>query len=118
MKNLLILSALLSLAVFAGCQSAAPIAISKDNGNSSAKKIAVTTPTPDPHEEAMAKAPRITLEDAKKAFDAKEAVFIDSRSQSAFDVEHVAGAINIPMLAPEAEYSKIPKGKKIIIYCS
>lgn len=117
MKNLLILSALLS-AVFAGCQSAAPIAISKDNGNSSAKKIAVTTPTPDPHEEAMANAPRITLEDAKKAFDAKEAVFIDSRSQSAFDVEHVAGAINIPMLAPEAEYSKIPKGKKIIIYCS
>jgi len=117
-KNLIILSAILSLAVIAGCQSAAPIAISKDNNNRSTGTIAVTTPTPDPHEEAMANAPRITLEDAKKAFDAKEAVFIDSRSQSAFDVEHVAGAINIPMLAPEAEYSKIPKGKKIIIYCS
>jgi len=106
------------LAVIAGCQSAAPIAISKENTNSSTKKIAITTPTPDPHEEAMANAPRITLEDAKKAFDAKDAVFIDSRSQSAYEVEHIATSISIPMLAPEAEYSKIPKGKKIIIYCS
>lgn len=118
MKNLIILSAILSLAVFAGCQSAAPISISKDNDNSTAKTIAVRTPTPDPHEEAMAKAPRITLEDAKKAFDANEAVFIDSRSQSAYEMEHIATAINIPFGAPEAEFSKIPKGKKIIVYCS
>jgi len=116
-KNLIILLAILSLAVIAGCQSAAPIAISKNNDNSTAK-IAVRTPTPDPHEEAMAKAPRITLEDAKKAFDAKEAVFIDSRSQSAYDMEHIETAINIPFGAPEAEFSKIPKGKKIIVYCS
>jgi len=117
-KNLILLSAVLSLAIVAGCQSAAPIAISKDNTSSSEKMIAVRTPTPDPHEEAMKNAPRISVEDAKKAFDAKEAVFIDSRSQSAYDVEHIATAINIPVLAPEAEYSKIPKGKKIIIYCS
>jgi len=117
-KNLLILAAILSLAVIAGCQSAAPVAISKNNDNSSAQTIAVRTPTPDPHEEAMAKAPRITIEDAKAAFDAKEAVFIDSRSPSAYEMEHIATAINIPFGAPEAEFAKIPKGKKIIVYCS
>lgn len=118
MKNLLVLAGILSLAVIAGCQSAAPIAISKSNDNSSTQTIAVRTPTPDPHEEAMAKAPRITLEDAKKAFDANEAVFIDSRSQSAYEMEHIATAINIPFGSPEAAFSKIPKGKKIIVYCS
>lgn len=118
MKNLLILLTIFSLAVIAGCQSAAPISISKNNDNSSPATIAVRTPTPDPHEEAMAKAPRITLEDAKTAFDAKEAVFIDSRSPSAYEMEHIATAINIPFGTPEAAFSKIPKGKKIIVYCS
>ena len=62
--------------------------------------------------------PRISVEEAKKAYDAG-AVFVDSRPESAYKVEHIAGAINIPSGASaEEKFSSLPKGKKIIVYCS
>ena len=63
-------------------------------------------------------APRINLEDAKKAFDAGDVVVIDTRAESAFKVEHIKGAINIPAEAFQKRYKEVPKGKKIIAYCS
>jgi hypothetical protein len=67
---------------------------------------------------SQAEVPRISVEDAKKAYDAG-AVFVDSRPESAYKVEHIAGAINIPNGAgAEEKFSSLPKGKKIIVYCS
>ncbi len=62
--------------------------------------------------------PRITLEEAKKDFDKGNVLFIDTRAQSAYDVEHIKGAINIPVDAMEARLGEIPKEKKVIAYCS
>lgn len=62
--------------------------------------------------------PRISVEDAKKDYDSGIAVIIDSRDSNSFAQEHVKGAINIPNGSDESEYSKIPQGKKIIVYCS
>jgi len=62
--------------------------------------------------------PRITLADAKKDFDAGKVVFIDSRADAAFNSEHIAGAINMPFGSPLANTDKLPKGKRIIVYCS
>lgn len=62
--------------------------------------------------------PRISVEEAKKDFDAGHVVFVDSRGTGAFDVEHLPGAIAIAYNDPESEYDKLPKGKKIVIYCS
>ena len=84
--------------------------------NNAAVKNANTT-TSD-HAEHSDEAPRITLEEAKKEFDKGTAVFIDTRAQSAYNVEHIKGAINIPAEAFETRYSEIPKDKKIIAYCS
>jgi len=61
--------------------------------------------------------PRISLEDAKKAFDEKTAIFIDSRPLESYKTEHVKGAINIP-LGSTTDFSNLPKGKTIIVYCS
>jgi rhodanese-related sulfurtransferase len=61
--------------------------------------------------------PRISLEDAKKAYDDKTAIFIDSRPADAYKIEHVKGAINIP-LGSTSDFSSLPKGKTIIVYCS
>jgi hypothetical protein len=61
--------------------------------------------------------PRISLEEAKKDFDAGTAVFVDSRAEVAFDQEHVKGAINIPV-GTDDKFSSLPKDKKIIVYCS
>lgn len=65
-----------------------------------------------------AKAPRISLADAKKAFDAGEVVIVDTRSENSYKNEHIKGAINVPAGNFEKAYNKIPKGKKIITYCS
>lgn len=62
--------------------------------------------------------PRITLEEAKKDYDNGTAVIIDSRPEVAYKQEHIAGALNIPIGSPDTRFSEIPKGKKIIIYCS
>ena len=62
--------------------------------------------------------PRITLEDAKKDYDNGTAVIIDSRPEVSYKQEHIAGALNIPLGSPETRFSEIPKGKKIIVYCS
>ena len=39
---------------------------------------------------------RVSLEDAKAAFDAKTAEFLDVRASSSFEVSHIPGAISIP----------------------
>lgn len=64
------------------------------------------------------KVPRITLEDAKKDYDNGTAIIIDSRPEAAYNQEHIARALNIPIGSPETRFSEIPKGKKIIVYCS
>ena len=62
--------------------------------------------------------PRMSLADAKKAFDDKSAVIIDARPEASYNEEHIAGAINIPFGQQDTMMDKIPKGKKLIIYCS
>ena len=62
--------------------------------------------------------PRITLADAKKEYDAGNAVIVDVRDENSYKQEHIAGAINITTQTLEANIDKIPKGKKIIAYCS
>lgn len=62
--------------------------------------------------------PRITLADAKKAFDDGKAVFVDSRGDAAYKAEHIAGSINIPYNGAPPNLDALPKGKMIIVYCS
>lgn len=63
-------------------------------------------------------APRITLAEAKKHFDKKTAVFIDTHPPGQFAGEHIPGAINIQANVIKQSLDKIPKGKTIIAYCS
>jgi 3-mercaptopyruvate sulfurtransferase SseA len=112
------------------CQqnAAPPVANSTaaQNGNSSSSNSGSNTvaeqpknaaPKVDEHGHAD-DAPRISLADAKKEFDAGSAVFVDTRAAATYKSEHIKGAINVPMEAVETKYKEIPKGKKIIAYCS
>ena len=67
-------------------------------------------PTPKPTPEA----PRISLADAKQAFDKGNAFIIDSRSTEAYKAEHIKGAVS----SMEVDQRKLPKDKTIIVYCS
>lgn len=93
----------------AACSDAAkpPVLV---NSSSPAANQAIDT-----HEDD---APRITPEEAKRDFDNGTAVFIDTHSKDQFDASHIPGAINIPTNLVKFNLDKIPKGKKIIAYCS
>ncbi|MBK7802038.1 MAG: rhodanese-like domain-containing protein [Chloracidobacterium sp.] len=43
---------------------------------------------------------------------------MDSRAEPSFQVEHIAGAINIAYSGQAPNFDSLPKGKKIIVYCS
>ena len=64
--------------------------------------------------------PRITVEDAKAALDAGEAVIVDVRSADAYAAGHVEGAINILLGVFETDIANIPleKDQWIITYCT
>ena len=112
MHRLLIL--LIAAAMFAAaCSNAAapPVRVANIPPQPAAGNV-------DPHGHAEDTAPRIALVDAKKDFDAGTAVFIDTHSPSVYAEEHIAGAINIPVSEGVPDVNKIPKGKKIIAYCS
>ena len=108
-----------SLAVTTACQTTAsqqqqPLLQQQSNNqknavNSTTVQIAQSTP-----EEAR----RISLEEAKAAFDKGNVVIVDTRDANAFKAEHIKGAINIPVGEFEKRYQELPPNKQIIVYCS
>lgn len=64
---------------------------------------------------------RVTLEQAKSAFDSKEAVFVDVRDSGSYNIGHVPGALNIPLSEIEAgtaNLSQLKPDQWIITYCT
>ena len=63
-------------------------------------------------------APRISLDDAKKAYDDGTAFFIDSRPADSYKIEHIKGAVNITVDTIKDKIKDLPKNKTIIAYCT
>jgi 3-mercaptopyruvate sulfurtransferase SseA len=95
-------------------------ACSTSGSNTAANNAVVksSTPAAAPSLPPMDNAARISLEDAKKAFDDGTAIFIDTRSEGTYKQEHIKGSINIPTGSLDSNISKLSKGKKLIAYCS
>jgi hypothetical protein len=97
-----------------GCQTASTtVADNKPVQNAGSANSSTPTPAP-PADDA----PRITLAEAKTAFDGEAALFVDTRPASAYDAEHIKGALNIPKDKLAEKIKDLPKDKKIIAYCS
>ncbi len=64
--------------------------------------------------------PRISLADAKSAFDSGQAIFVDTRNQEAFSALHIKGAQSIPLLIFEENFNSLTLNKTdwIITYCT
>ena len=111
-----------ALALFLACQSASSSS-STDNSSDADATAANSDPaknTADDHGDHAHNddTPRISLADAKKDFDADNAVFIDTRSDASYDNEHIKGSVNIPAIDFPNKYKSLPKDKKLIAYCS
>ncbi|NNE97988.1 MAG: hypothetical protein HKN25_03095 [Pyrinomonadaceae bacterium] len=129
MRNILSTLTIMGMVMLLGCQTASSSKLTKTEKTTTeaAKEKEVKkedlsvrpADSADSHDhEADDGIKRISLEDAKAAFDKGDALFIDTRSKSAFENEHIKGAINIPWADIEKRYKEIPKDKTIIVYCS
>ncbi len=74
--------------------------------------------TPGAPDLSLESAKRITREDAIKMVAAHKAVYVDVRAKDQYDIEHIKGAINIPLGEVTARMNDLPKGKYIITYCA
>jgi 3-mercaptopyruvate sulfurtransferase SseA len=63
-------------------------------------------------------APRVTAEQAKARMAQEPVVVVDVRGAAAYQLEHVAGAINIPWADLEKGYQQLPKDRLILLYCT
>lgn len=116
MRLILPLLMFLLLAIGMGCNNAAKPTITKVE---TPKQTQQQTPQADAHDHSQDNnAARITLADAKKAFDEGTAVFVDTRDSSSYNFNRIKGAIHLPMSEFATGWQKLPKGKKIIAYCS
>lgn len=65
------------------------------------------------------KMPRINAEELRRLLAAKQAVVVDVRSAEEYAQAHIEGAINLPIQQIETrEYPKLPRGQRLISYCT
>jgi 3-mercaptopyruvate sulfurtransferase SseA len=64
--------------------------------------------------------PRVSVEEAKTAFDSGLAVIVDVRHPNNFESSHVAGAVSVPLLQIERDLTSLTLDKEqwIITYCT
>ncbi len=62
--------------------------------------------------------PRVSLADAKKAYDQGTAVFLDVRGTSDYIAEHITGAVSIPETQIESRINELNPNDWIITYCT
>ena len=56
-----------------------------------------TTPASTATPASVQQVERVSLENAKVAFDAKSAIFVDVRASSSYEVSHISGAMSVPL---------------------
>ncbi len=85
-----------------------------------ASQTSTAAPTPEAAfvEEIYPEIQRVSIDEAKSALDSGTAVFVDVRSEEAFQASHISGAVNIPSEELEARLGELDKAKWIITYCT
>jgi len=82
------------------------------NGNANAPQVAAAQPQ-NPND-----ARRVTVDELKKMLDAGQAVVYDTRAKSAYDAEHIKGALSMPSGEVADRAGELPKDKTIVFYCT
>ncbi len=78
----------------------------------------VEAPTQEGAEPTFPEIERVPLEDAKAAYAAGSAVFVDVRSSAEYDQSHIPGALSIPVNELEGRLDELDKSQWIITYCT
>ena len=60
--------------------------------------------------------PRISLKEAKGAFDRGDALFVDVRGREDYEQSHIPGAISLPLTQLFRRPEELPRDRQIIVY--
>jgi 3-mercaptopyruvate sulfurtransferase SseA len=118
MPNSKIILALSILILTASCSTVLPTA------EPTPTMVVIVEPTTPPQKSSIpaseASVPRVSVEEAKAAFESGAAIIVDVRSQPAYEASHVAGAINIQLGEFETNINglTLDKNQWIITYCT
>ena len=87
---------------------------------SACSPVTITQPAPVFGEPQIpeSEVPRVSLEDAKAAFDNGSAVFVDARSAASYEESHIPGALSIPASEIQSRLGELDPTKWIITYCT
>jgi 3-mercaptopyruvate sulfurtransferase SseA len=77
-----------------------------------------TVQTPPPSEGDYPDVPRVSLADAKAAYETGSAVFLDVRDAESYAQSHIVGALSIPLNELPERMSELDKSAWIITYCT
>lgn len=81
--------------------------------------VSADAPTAAPAQNPEDAMPRISVQDAKAAFEKGEAVIIDVRGPDAYNNNHIKGALDHGLgRLEQGDFKDLPKDKRIIAYCS
>ena len=69
-------------------------------------------------EETFPEIERVSVEEAKAAFDVGTAVFVDVRGDQAYAAAHVAGSVSLPLGEIESRLGELVPNQWIITYCT
>jgi hypothetical protein len=110
-------------AVAAACAAAALLAGCKATdtaGNVNAGSTAALNSPAQPQQAAnpASDAPRITVAELQQKLERGEAVVYDTRAKSAYDQEHIRGALSMPSGEVATRTGELPKDKLIVFYCT
>jgi len=107
--TLLILSA-----IPAGMPAAPAPSVPRTVPQASAPQAAPTAPAELPYPEIV----RVSLGDAKAAYDLKQAVYLDVRDADSFANSHIPGAVSIPLNDLETRLKELDSQAWILTYCT
>ncbi|MCO6453514.1 MAG: rhodanese-like domain-containing protein [Caldilineales bacterium] len=80
--------------------------------------MSVQQPADSHEEETYPEIPRVSLRDAKAAFDGNTAIFLDVRDVDSYASAHIPNALNIPLSSLAARLSELDKNAQIMTYCT
>jgi hypothetical protein len=115
----------LTLMFSSACNAVAPTATPQPTRQSAPPELtviveptALPTRSDLPRDEAAV--PRISVEQARAALESGAAVIVDVRSAEAYEQEHIAGAISVPLAEIESSPTelKLEQDQWIITYCT
>ena len=61
---------------------------------------------------------RVTIQDAKTAYDAGTAVFVDVRGDELYNTGHIPGALSIADTEMDSRFTELDPNAWIILYCT